>query len=127
MSAAVILTFTRELTLKGRPGALIESDAGDFARVPGKLGLPLRLTGMTPLFLTMLAAAVGQIAIQWPACSRREDRLADFLCDRTEPSPRHVSGAVLMVNTSQERRAGARDGISGAGARHVPFGDRKCG
>jgi lipid II flippase MurJ-like protein len=95
--------------------------------------------GWPPIMATALAAlagGVGQIAIQWPAfpargsctgpCSRREDRLADLLCDRREPSPRHVSGAVLVVNTSQERRAGARDGISGAGARHVHLGDRNA-
>src|SRR6185295_9548807 len=87
MSAAFIPTFTRELTLHGKPQAwrlgnnllnglllttgaivvggmvfarpLIEMYAGDFASVPGKLDLTVRLTRVMLPFLTLVAVAAA--------------------------------------------------------------------
>jgi hypothetical protein len=87
MSAAFIPTFTRELTLNGKPQAwrlgnnllngllittgaivvggmvfarpLIEMYAGDFASVPGKLDLTVRLTRVMLPFLTPVAVAAA--------------------------------------------------------------------
>jgi putative peptidoglycan lipid II flippase len=85
MSAAFVPTFTRQLTLEGKPAAwrlgnnvlnalllttgviviggmvlarpLVETYAGDFASVPGKLDLTVRLTRVMLPFLTMDAVA----------------------------------------------------------------------
>ncbi len=87
MSAAFVPTFTRQLTLEGRPAAwrlgnnvlnalllttgviviggmvlarpLVETYAGDFASVPGKLDLTVRLTRVMLPFLTMVAVAAA--------------------------------------------------------------------
>ena len=87
MSAAFVPTFTRQLTLKGKADAwrlannvltalllstgalvvlgiafarpLIEMYAGDFASVPGKLELTVRLTRVMLPFLTMVAVAAA--------------------------------------------------------------------
>jgi putative peptidoglycan lipid II flippase len=91
MSAAFVPTFTRELTLEGRPQAwrlgnnvlnallvttgvivvggivfahpLIELYAGDFANVPGKLDLTVRLTRVMLPFLTMVAVAAAAMGM----------------------------------------------------------------
>jgi putative peptidoglycan lipid II flippase len=87
MSAAFVPTFTRQLTLHGKADAwrlgnnvlnallittgalvvagiafaqpLIETYAGDFAAVPGKLELTVRLTRVMLPFLTMVAVAAA--------------------------------------------------------------------
>jgi putative peptidoglycan lipid II flippase len=87
MSAAFVPTFTRQLTLKGKADAwrlannvlttlllstgalvvlgmacarpLVEMYAGDFASVPGKLELTVRLTRVMLPFLTMVAVAAA--------------------------------------------------------------------
>ena len=87
MSAAFVPTFTRQLTLTGKPAAwrlgnnvlnallittglivvagivfarpLVEFYAGDFASVPGKLDLTVRLTRVMLPFLTMVAVAAA--------------------------------------------------------------------
>ena len=87
MSAAFVPTFTRQLTLEGKPAAwrlgnnvlnallittgllvvggivfarpLVEIYAGDFASVPGKLDLTVRLTRVMLPFLTMVAVAAA--------------------------------------------------------------------
>jgi putative peptidoglycan lipid II flippase len=91
MSAAFIPTFTRELTLNGKPQAwrlgnnllngllittgaivvggivfarpLIEMYAGDFASVPGKLDLTVRLTRVMLPFLTLVAVAAAAMGM----------------------------------------------------------------
>jgi putative peptidoglycan lipid II flippase len=87
MSAAFVPTFTRQLTLKGKPAAwrlgnnvlnallittglivvagivfarpLVAVYAGDFASVPGKLDLTVRLTRVMLPFLPMVAVAAA--------------------------------------------------------------------
>ncbi len=87
MSAAFVPTFTRQLTLNGKPAAwrlgnnvlnallittglivvgglvfarpLVGMYAGDFASVPGKLDLTVRLTRVMLPFLTMVALAAA--------------------------------------------------------------------
>ena len=91
MSAAFVPTFTRQLTLKGKADAwrlannvltalllstgalvvlgiafarpLIEMYAGDFASVPGKLELTVRLTRVMLPFLTMVAVAAAMMGM----------------------------------------------------------------
>jgi putative peptidoglycan lipid II flippase len=91
MSAAFVPTFTRQLTLKGKDEAwrlannvltalllstgalvvlgivfarpLIEMYAGDFASVPGKLELTIRLTRVMLPFLTMVAVAAAMMGM----------------------------------------------------------------
>jgi putative peptidoglycan lipid II flippase len=91
MSAAFVPTFTHELTLKGKQAAwrlannvlntllvatgtlvvlgivfappLIETYAGDFASVPGKLELTVRLTRVMLPFLTMVAVAAAMMGM----------------------------------------------------------------
>jgi putative peptidoglycan lipid II flippase len=91
MSAAFVPTFTRQLTLKGKDDAwrlannvltalllstgalvvlgivfarpLVEAYAGDFASVPGKLELTIRLTRVMLPFLTMVAVAAAMMGM----------------------------------------------------------------
>jgi len=91
MSAAFVPTFTRELSLKGRPHAwrlgnnvlnallvttgaivlcgivfarpLVELYAGDFARVPGKLDLTVQLARIVLPFLTLAAIAAAAMGM----------------------------------------------------------------
>src|SRR5206468_10583498 len=91
MSAAFVPTFTRELTLRGKGDAwrlgnnvlnalivvtgvivvagmifarpLIELYAGEFARVPGKLELTVRLTRVVLPFLTLVAIAAAAMGM----------------------------------------------------------------
>ena len=91
MSAAFVPTFTRQLTLTGKADAwrlannvltalllstgalvvlgiafarpLIEMYAGDFASVPGKLELTVRLTRVMLPFLTMVAVAAAMMGM----------------------------------------------------------------
>jgi putative peptidoglycan lipid II flippase len=91
MSAAFVPTFTHELTLKGKADAwrlannvlnallittgtlvvvgilfarpLIDAYAGDFASVPGKLELTVRLTRVMLPFLTMVAVAAATMGM----------------------------------------------------------------
>ena len=115
MSAAFIPTFTRELTLNGKPQAwrlgnnllngllittgaivvagivfarpLIEMYAGDFASVPGKLDLTVRLTRVMLPFLTLVAVAAAAMGMlnslhQYfvPALSPAMFNIATILC-----------------------------------------------
>jgi putative peptidoglycan lipid II flippase len=91
MSAAFVPTFTRELSLNGRPHAwrlgnnvlnallvttgaivlcgivfarpLVELYAGDFARVPGKLDLTVQLARIVLPFLTLAAIAAAAMGM----------------------------------------------------------------
>ena len=91
MSAAFVPTFTHELTLKGKADAwrlannvlnalliatgtlvvlgivfaqpLIDAYAGDFASVPGKLELTVKLTRVMLPFLTMVAVAAAAMGM----------------------------------------------------------------